>query len=92
MGKFTINKIPSDYQEMLQARLKFWRKKAGYTQQDLASRSMVSLGSLKRFEQDGEISLMSFLRLFHILGKLDDMDAVLAYDEHLDAVAKRFNK
>ena len=39
------------------------RKRRKISQKELAARSGVSLGSLKRFEQSGEISLQSFTKL-----------------------------
>ena len=39
------------------------RKRKKITQKELATRSGVSLGSLKRFEQSGEISLQSLTKL-----------------------------
>ena len=39
------------------------RKRKKISQKEFASRSGVSLGSLKRFEQTGEISLQSFTNL-----------------------------
>ena len=39
------------------------RKRKKITQKQLASRSGVSLGSLKRFEQSGEISLQSLTKI-----------------------------
>ncbi len=43
------------------------RKRAGYTQQELAERSGVNLASLRRFEQKGEISLHSLVLIATIL-------------------------
>lgn len=39
------------------------RKRKKITQKQLAARSSVSLGSLKRFEQSGEISLQSLTKI-----------------------------
>ncbi len=39
------------------------RKRKKITQKQLAARSCVSLGSLKRFEQSGEISLQSLTKI-----------------------------
>ncbi len=39
------------------------RKRKKITQKQLAARSGVSLGSLKRFEQNGEISLQSLTKI-----------------------------
>ncbi len=44
------------------------RKRKKITQKELATRSGVSLGSLKRFEQSGEISLQSLTKLAIALG------------------------
>ena len=47
------------------------------TQNGLAKRSGVSLGSLKRFESSGEISLKSLLKLAVILECLDDFTNIV---------------
>ena len=39
------------------------RKKLGYSQIELSRKAGVSLGSLKRFEQSGEISLISLTKI-----------------------------
>ena len=56
---FDIFHVRSIDQEMitLGKRVKVIRRKRGYTQTELSDRSGVSLGSLKRFERTGEISL-----------------------------------
>jgi transcriptional regulator with XRE-family HTH domain len=46
------------------------------TQEGLASRSGVSLGSIKRFENSGEISLKSLLKLAVVLECLDDFTKI----------------
>jgi transcriptional regulator with XRE-family HTH domain len=91
MNPFSLTKLPSDYLEILPQRLKVLRKKAGYSQQELATRSKVSLGSLKRFESSGQISLNALLRLMHVLGRLEDLENVLYYYEEMDKVKKRFD-
>ncbi len=50
------------------------RKRKKVSQRELSVRSGVSLGSLKRFEQSGEISLQSFTKLaiaLEVEGELD---------------------
>jgi len=69
-----IPKSPRDIQEELKERFKRLRLDIGYTQEALAKRSGVSLGSLKRFEQSGEISLSNLLRLAVILDALEDFE------------------
>ena len=52
------------------------RKKRKISQKELAVRSGVSLGSLKRFEQSGEISLQSLTKLaiaLEVEGELEDL-------------------
>ena len=51
------------------------------SQSELSNRSGVSLGSLKRFERTGNISLLSLLKLTHVLGRLDDFESVLLPEE-----------
>lgn len=48
----------------------------GLTQADLAARAGVALGTLKRFEQSGEIALHSLLQLAEALECLDAFAAV----------------
>lgn len=43
----------------------------------LAQRSGVSIASLIRFEQEGKISLESFLKLLNALGRLDEVEKLL---------------
>lgn len=50
------------------------RKSMKITQKDMARRTGVSLGSIKRFEQTGEISLHSLLKIAFVLNCLDDFD------------------
>ncbi|MCI5857351.1 MAG: helix-turn-helix domain-containing protein [Agathobacter sp.] len=50
------------------------RKRKKLSQKELAAKSGVSLGSLKRFEQSGEISLQSFTKLAIALGVEDELD------------------
>ncbi len=66
------------------------RKKMKISQKEMAERSGVSLGSLKRFERSGKISLESFLKLMHLLGRLNDFDHVLKENENTDDIEKLF--
>ena len=52
------------------------RKRRKISQKELAVRSGVSIGSLKRFEQSGEISLQSLTKLaiaLEVEGELEDL-------------------
>jgi transcriptional regulator with XRE-family HTH domain len=68
------------------------RKRLNLSQQEMAERSGVSLGSLKRFERSGKVSLESLLKLVHLLGRLGDFDNVLKETENLDEIEKLFTK
>lgn len=71
---FTIFKQPQDVLVETATRFQKKRKQAGYTQTELAKKSGVSLGSLKRFEQSGEINFRSLLQLAHVLDCLGDFE------------------
>ena len=77
MGKYTLSKLPSDTLKEIAEKHREVRKKSKLSQADLASRSGVSLGSIKRFENSGQISLHSFLKLLHILDRLGEFDTIL---------------
>lgn len=64
---------PEEMDLALAKRLRGIRKRRGLTQQQLSEKSNVSLGSIKRFESTGQISLISLTR---IAAALDCADAV----------------
>ena len=72
-----LPKKPQDIMQELRVKFKERRKSIGYTQTECAARSGVSLGSLKRFESSGQISLDSLLKLAFVLECLGDFDGVL---------------
>lgn len=67
-------KTADDIDRILAKRLKDIRKRKKLSQEDLAYKSGVSLGSLKRFESTGKISLLSFTKLAKVLGYSDDIE------------------
>ncbi len=71
-----LPKTPSDMMSEIKERYKARRKAIGLTQSELSSRSGVSLGSLKRFEHTGQISLESLLKLALVLECLQDFEAI----------------
>lgn len=91
MSRFGVNKVPSDYLEQLAQYHKQVRKALGYSQYELAMRSGVSLGSIKRFENTGQISLESLLKSAHILKRLADFDLLLKPIENLKQIEKLFS-
>lgn len=88
--QYGLNKKPSDWMFEMAQRHKILRKQAGYSQGELARRSGVSLGSLKRFETTGQISLESLFLLVDVLGRLDDFDMILKPIENLKEIERLF--
>ena len=62
-----ILKTPKEISLEIACNLKKMRKRRKLTQTELAEKSNVSYGSLKRFEQTGEISLESLLKIAVVL-------------------------
>lgn len=60
----------------LSARFRNVRRAAKMSQATLATRSGVSLGSIKRFERTGDISLASLLKLAMALGYEEDFNGL----------------
>ena len=67
---------PSSVMEQLKTKFKQRRLHLGFTQKGLSTRSGVSLGSIKRFESTGLISLESLLKLSLVLECLDDFNDI----------------
>lgn len=63
-----------DIKKGLAERIRMRRREARISQTAMAQRSGVSLGSIKRFEGSGEISLASLLRIAAVLGYEKDFD------------------
>ncbi|HCE57125.1 MAG TPA: XRE family transcriptional regulator [Prolixibacteraceae bacterium] len=83
MASYSIIKQPSEVMTEIAVKVRNLRKESGYSQVELADRSGVSLGSLKRFEQTGQISLESFLKLLHILKRLEEFNSILNLNDEL---------
>ena len=78
-----LPKTPHDIKESLRQRFKTRRKQLKLTQKELAAKADVSLGSLKRFETTGQISLDSLLKLAFVLECLEDFDGVCGEREEM---------
>lgn len=76
MSSFSIEKTPTDVLLELAEKVRKLRKDQKLTQLELAKRANVSLGSYKRFEHTGHVSLDALLRIAFILGRLDDFETV----------------
>jgi len=66
---------PSIAQEKIAQNLKERRLQMNLTQEGLSVRSGVPLATLRKFEQQGVISLESLLKLMMVLGMLESMVA-----------------
>ncbi|MDP3312562.1 helix-turn-helix domain-containing protein [Lutibacter sp.] len=91
MGKYSISKLPSDVLKEISQKHRVLRKEAAMTQSELAERSGVSLGSIKRFERSGQISLESLLKLIHLLGRLADFELILNVSSTTNSIEKLFS-
>ena len=78
-----LPKNPKDIMQELKEKFKARRLAIGYTQKELSTRSGVSLGSLKRFESSGQISLESLLKLALVLECLEDFEGVCGEREEI---------
>ncbi len=65
-------------------RVKARRKELKISQKDLASQTGISYGSIKRFEQTGEISFVSLLRIARVLNSLDEFDELFKHKQILN--------
>lgn len=72
--KFLFNETtPGDINKKIAERIRAIRKRRKLSQKELGEKSGVSLGSMKRFEQSGEISLLSLTKIAIALEIDDEM-------------------
>ncbi|MGM0479926.1 MAG: helix-turn-helix domain-containing protein [Bacteroidota bacterium] len=90
MKSYALYKQPADVKLELAQRIKKIRKSRGYTQQELSERTTVSLGSIKRFEQTGEISLHHLLTIAQILEVLEEFDQL--FQQKDEAISEKVKK
>lgn len=69
-----ILKSPQEIMADIAKRAKELRLSQNLTQEGLSLRSGVSLGTLKRFEKSGEISIKSLIDIANALGCLGDFE------------------
>lgn len=64
MNTFNFNQMtPNEINKLIAARIRDIRKRKKMSQKKLSEKSGVSLGSVKRFESSGEISLISLTKI-----------------------------
>ena len=71
-------KTPMEVMRELSQRTRHRRLALNLSQEGLAKHSGVSLGSIKRFESSGHISLKSLLHIALVLDCLSDFDTAIA--------------
>ncbi len=69
-------KTPEEIERLVASRVRAIRKRRKISQKRLAEKSGVSLGSVKRFEQSGEISLFSLTKLAIALEIEQDLEGL----------------
>lgn len=89
---YSLKPTPVEVSKQLAERLRAVRRQMKYSQEEIADRAGVSLGSLKRFERTGKISLESLLKLMHLLDRLHEFDHVLLIRENPADLEKLFSK
>ena len=83
MNSFFFNpKTPNDIAHELVEKIKQHRKKFKISQAQLASKSGVSLGSIKRFESKYEISLNSFIKILIALNLEQDLENLFTQKDY----------
>lgn len=70
--------MPGTVLHEVASREKALRRKRGLSQEQLAVKSGVSLGSLRRFEQTGQIAFSSLVALSFALGCEDELEGLFA--------------
>lgn len=69
-----LQKTPKEIEKQIAGRIRGIRRRRKISQKKLSETSGVSLGSLKRFEQCGEISLLSLIKIAIALGLGDELE------------------
>lgn len=79
---FNQLKFPGEIAKDIAVKEKNMRKRRKLTQAELSSRAGLSLASLKRFEQTGEISFVSLLKIASVLDELDAFEMLFERREY----------
>jgi transcriptional regulator with XRE-family HTH domain len=87
---YSLEPTPLEVSKTLAEKHKLLRNKLRLSQKEMAERSGVSLGSLKRFENTGKISLEALLKLAHVGRRLNDFDTIFQSTDDLNEVKKLF--
>lgn len=80
-------KTPQEMLKKIAEKARSQRLILNLSQQTLSKKSGVSYGALKKFEQTGQISLESLLKLALALGSLDDFENLFMWDKPEEALS-----
>ena len=84
MNPFVFNqRTPKEIDRMIAQRIRDIRRRRKISQQRLSEKSGVSLGSVKRFERTGEISLISLTKIAVALELSDELEQLFAEAPYL---------
>ena len=72
---------PSDVMQRTVQRAKALRLEQNITQQELADKVGIAVGTVKRFEKTGEVQFNHLLRIALVLGRLDDFKTLFAPED-----------
>ena len=75
---FNLQKLPGDVLVEVARREKAMRKKRGFSQEQLARKARLSLGSLRRFEQTGQVAFGSLVSIMFALDCEDELDGLFS--------------
>ena len=75
---FLTQKTPQEINTSIAARIRSIRKRQKLSQEKLSEKSGVSVGSVKRFERSGEISLISLTKIAIALNSEDELANLFA--------------
>lgn len=90
--------VPQEMQKVIAQQARDRRLELNLSQKTLSEKSGVSYGSLKKFEQTGQISLESLLKLAVVLGSMDNFKGLfvpapatgaLSLDELIEAEKRK---
>lgn len=89
--EFSIQKSTPEYLKEIADREKQLRKQLKLSQRELAERSGVSLGSLKRFEGTGQIALDSLVKLAQILDVTEPFNQLFPPQDDMSHIESLFS-
>lgn len=68
--------LPKEGALLIAGKVKDARLAKNYSRKTLAERAGIGAGSLKRFEETGEVSFVSLMKIASVLGCMDDFNGL----------------